>query len=143
MDTDIDSLDHASAPEYVLAFLTALKRTEKDRAIAEEELLHWERRVKLAQNRGEPQLKSFAAGRVAELREQAARLRNEEQALQRKVAVLRRKLAVLRERASFAVDADALLAQLRLAAGEADPLARELEEREARAALEALKRRQG
>ncbi len=143
MDTDIDSLDHASAREYVLAFLTALKQTEKDRGIAEEELLHWERRVKLADSRGEPQLKSFAAGRAAELREQAARLRGEEQVLQRRVAVLRQKLAVLRERASFAVDADALLVQLRLAAGEADPLARELEEQEAMAALEALKRRMG
>jgi phage shock protein A len=143
VDTDIDSLDHASAREYVLAFLTALKQTEKDRAIAEEELLHWERRVKLAENRGEPQLKSFAAGRAAELREQAARLRAEEQALRRKVAVLRQKLAVLRERASFAVDADALLAQLRLLAGEPGTLDLELKELEAQAALEALKRGQG
>jgi hypothetical protein len=59
------------------------------------------------------------------------------------MAVLRQKLAVLRERASFAVDADALLAQLRQLAGEPDPLARELEEQEARAALEELKRKQG
>jgi phage shock protein A len=143
VDTDIDSLDHASAREYVLDFLAALKRTERERAIAEEELVHWERRVKLAENRGEPQLKKLAAERAAALREQATRLRGEEQALRRKVAVLRQKLKALRERASFAVDADALLAQLRLLAGEADPLARKLEEQEAQAALEKIKRKLG
>jgi phage shock protein A len=141
VDTDIDSLDHASAREYVLSFLTALKRSEKERAIAEEELVHWVRRVRLAENRGEPQLKKLAAARAAELREQAARLAAEEQTLRRKIAVLKQKLAVLRERASFAVDADALLAQLRLLTGEADPLARELAEQQAQAALEEIKRK--
>jgi len=143
VDTDIDSLDHGSAREYVLAFLTALKQTERQRAIAEEELVHWERRVKLAGSRGEPQLKKVAAGRAAELREQAARLRDEEQGLRRKVDVLRQKLAVLRERASFAVDADDLLTQLRLLAGEPGTLDLELKDLEAQAALEALKRKQG
>jgi phage shock protein A len=143
VDTDIDSLDHGSAREYVLAFLTVLKQTERERAIAEEELLHWERRVKLAESRGEPQLQKLASGRAAELREQAARLAAEEQGLRRKVAVLRQKLAVLRERASFAVDADALLAQLRLLAGEPGSLDLELKDLEAQAALEALKRKQG
>lgn len=142
VDTDIDSLDYNSAREYVLSFLAALKRSEKERAIAEEELVHWERRVKMAESRGEPQLAKLAAARAAELREQVASLRGEEQTLRRKAAVLRQKLAALRERSSFAVDADALLAQLRLLAGEADPLARKLEEQEARAALEELKRKQ-
>ncbi len=118
MDADINSLDHGSAREYVLAFLTALKRSEKERAIAEEELVHWERRVRLAENRGEPQLKKVAAERAGELRELATRLAAEEQGLRRQVEVLRRKLVVLRERASFAVDADELLIQLRLLAGE-------------------------
>jgi len=141
LDTDIDSLDYGSAREYVLAFLTTLKQTERERAIAEEELVHWLHRVKLAENRGEPQLKKLAAERVAELRERATRLSAEEQVLRRKVAVLRQKLIVLRERASFAVDADALLAQLRLLAGEPGSLDLTLKELEAQAALEALKRK--
>jgi len=102
VDTDIDSLDHGSAREYVLAFLTALKQSEKERAIAEEEVVHWERRVRLAEK----------------LRELATRLSAEEQGLRRKIAVLRQKLSVVRERASFAVDAVELLAQLRQLAGE-------------------------
>jgi phage shock protein A len=142
VDTDIDSLDHGSAREYVLAFLTALKQSEKERAIAEEELVHWEGRVRLAENRGEPQLKKLAAERAGELRERAARLRGEEQLLRRKVAILRQKLAVLRERASFAVDAEELLTQLRLLAGEPGTLDLELKDLEAQAALEALKRKQ-
>ena len=55
MDTDIDSLDYGSAREYVLAFLTALKQAERERAVAEEELVHWLHRVKAADSRGEPQ----------------------------------------------------------------------------------------
>ena len=142
MDTDIASLDYGSAREYVLAFLTTLKQTERERAIAEEELVHWEHRVKLADNRGEPQLKKLAAGKAAELRERATHLAAEEQGLRRRVAVLRQKLLVLRERASFAVDADDLLSQLRLLAGEPGTLDLALKDLEAQAALEALKRKQ-
>jgi phage shock protein A len=118
VDADIDCLDQESAGEYVLAFLAALKRSEKERAIAEEELVHWEHRVRLAESRGEPQLRKAAAGQVGELRERATRLAAEEQGLRRKTAELRRKLASLGERASFAVDADRLLVQLRQEAGE-------------------------
>ena len=142
MDTDIDSLDYGSAREYVLAFLTALKQAERERAVAEEELVHWLRRVKAADSRGEPQLKKLAAARAAELREAATRFGAEEQVLRRKTAVLRKKLLVLRDKASFAVDADDLLAQLRLLAGEPGTLDQEMKELEARAALEALKRKQ-
>jgi len=142
VDTDIDSLDYGSAREYVLAFLTALKQAERERAVAEEELVHWLRRVKAADSRGEPQLKKLAAARAAELREAATRFGAEEQVLRRKTAVLRKKLLVLRDKASFAVDADDLLAQLRLLAGEPGTLDQEMKELEARAALEALKRKQ-
>ena len=37
-DTDIDSLNYEAAREYVVAFIAALKRTQKERAIAQEEL---------------------------------------------------------------------------------------------------------
>lgn len=143
MDTDIDSLDYGSAREYVLAFLTTHKQTQRERAIAEEELVQWEHRVKLAGSRGEPQLKKTAGQRAAELRERVARLIGEERELKRKVAVLKQKLQVLRLQASFAVDADALLAQLSLLAGEPDTLGRALKEQEAQAALEELKRKLG
>ena len=34
-DTDIDSLDYEAAREYVVAFIAAFKRTQKERAIAQ------------------------------------------------------------------------------------------------------------
>jgi len=143
VDTDIDSLDYGSAREYVLSFLVTLKQTQRQRAIAEEELFHWEHRVKLAESRGEPVLKKTAGERAAELRERTARLAGEERELKRKVAVLRQKLLILRGRASFAVDADALLAQLTMLAGEPGSLDQAMKEQEAQAALEELKRRLG
>jgi phage shock protein A len=143
VDTDIDSLDDGSAREYVLAFLAARKQTQRERAVAEEELGHWEHRVKLAGSRGEPLLKKTAEERVTELRQRTARLAGEERELGRKAAVLRQKLQVLRLRASFTVDADALLAQLRLVTGEPDPVERAAREQEAQAALDELKRNLG
>ena len=44
-DTDIDFMDFDSAREYVLAFITTLKKTQKQRAVAAEELEHWRGRV--------------------------------------------------------------------------------------------------
>ncbi|HUJ75810.1 MAG TPA: hypothetical protein VL359_13165, partial [bacterium] len=47
LDTDIDGLDPAQASEYVLAFITTLKRTEKALADAAEDAAVWTRRVTL------------------------------------------------------------------------------------------------
>jgi len=55
--------------------------------------------------------------------------------------VLKQKLQALRIRASLTVDADALLAQLSLLAGEEDTLKKSLKEQEARSALDELKRK--
>jgi len=140
-DTDIDFMDYEAAREYVLAFFAALKRTQKERAIAEEELAQWERRVRLAENRSEPILKKGAEQRVQELRGRTARLLEEEAAMRRKTDVLKEKLKRLQVRSSLSVDADALLAQLKMVTGEPDALAEALRDTEASQALEELKRR--
>jgi pyruvate/oxaloacetate carboxyltransferase len=44
-DTEIDFMDFEAAREYVLAFITTLKKTQKDRAICEEEKLDLKRKV--------------------------------------------------------------------------------------------------
>ncbi len=142
-DTDIDFLDQASAREYVLSYLAALRQTQKQRAIAEEELALWVHRVKVAENRGEPQLRKSAEQRAAEARAQVERMRAEERDLRRKASVLKEKLQVLRIRASLSVDADALLAQLQMLAGAPDRLSAELKEQEAQSALEELKKKHG
>jgi phage shock protein A len=140
-DTDIDSLDFPAAREYVLNFIISLKRTQKDRAMAEEELEQWERRVKLAASRGEPILKRSAEQRVTELKSRRGELLEEESRLRVKVDVLKEKLRALAVRSSLSVDADALLAQLSMVAGSRDPLKEQLAGEEATQALEELKRK--
>jgi hypothetical protein len=142
-DTDIDSLDYGAARDYVLAYLAALKQSQKQRAIAEEELAQWVHRVKLAENRGEPLLKRSAEERAGEARGRVERMRAEERELGRKAAVLKEKLQALRVRAGLGVDAEALLAQLQMLAGEPDRLEAELKEEEAQAALQKLKKKHG
>jgi hypothetical protein len=141
LDTDIDFMDLDSARQYVLAFITTLKSTQRERAVTEEELAMWQRRVKLAAGRSEQVLQKAAEDRVAELAAKQARLLGEEAQLKRKVDVLKEKLGMLRVRSSMTVDADALLAQLSMLAGEPDILKQGLKEQEARAALEELKRK--
>jgi phage shock protein A len=140
-DTDIDFLDFESAREYVLAFITTLKKTQKERAVTEEELSHWQGRVKLADSRGEPVLKRTAEQRVSELESRCHRLRQEELDLKLKVDVLKEKLNAVKMRSGLRVDTDALLAQLQTLAGEPDVLEETLRNTEAEQALQALKRK--
>jgi phage shock protein A len=136
-------MDFQGAREYVLAFITTLKKTQKQRAVAEEELEHWRGRVKLADSRGEPVLKRGAEQRVAELESQRQQLHQEELELKRKVDVLKEKLKATKIRSSLQVDADALLAQMQMLVGEPDRLSEDLRRTEADQALQALKRKMG
>jgi hypothetical protein len=150
-DTDIDFMDPAAAREYVLNYIISLKRTQKDRAVAEEELEQWQRRVRLADSRGEPILKKSAESQVAELSSRRQRLLDEERQLKAKVDVLKEKLRSLSIRSSLSVDTETLLAQLSVLVGEpapsggpaggGDTLSHRLKEEEATQALEELKRK--
>jgi len=136
-------MDFESAREYVLAFITTLKKTQKQRAVAEEQLEHWRGRIKLAENRGEPVLKRGAQQRVAELEANRQQLHQEELELKRKVDVLKEKLKATKIRSSLQVDADALLAQMQMLVGQPDNLKEQLRNTEADQALQALKKKMG
>ena len=140
-DTEIDFMDFESAREYVVAFITSLKKTQKQRAVAEEELEHWRGRIKLADSRGEPVLKRGAEQRVSELAAHCQQLLQEEVDLKRKVDVLKEKLKATKIRSSLRVDADALLAQMQMLVGEPDHLKDNLRKEEAEQALQALKQK--
>ena len=142
-DTDIDFMDFQSAREYVLAFITSLKKTQKQRAVAEQELDHWRSRVALADSRGEPVLKRSAQQRVAELEAHRQKLLQEELDLGRKVDILKEKLKTAKIRSSLRVDAEALLAQMQMLVGEPDSLSEKLRDTEAEQALKALKEKMG
>ncbi len=140
LDTDIDGLDPAQASQYVLAFLTTLKQTEKSLEAAREDTNTWTRRVTLARSRGDEGLAAQAQARLSDATAKQSRLETELADLKAKVAVLKDKLVRLRMTGGRLVDADLLLAQLQMAAGKKDELGNAMKEEAAKAALDELKK---
>jgi hypothetical protein len=138
LDTDIEGLDPRQAAEYVLAFLTTLKQTEKALAAAQEDANLWTRRVTLARSKGDEGLATQAQGRLSDATAKQAQLETD---LRAKVAVLKEKLTRLRMTGVKLVDADLLLAQLQMVVGDKDTLGDAMKKEEASAALDALKKK--
>jgi len=143
IDTDIQGLGPQEAADYVLAFITTLKQTEKAVGAAEEEVSVWTRRVALARSRGEEGLAAQAEARLTEATGRKATLDAELADLKAKVSVLKEKLARLRVTGGRLVDTDLLLAQLEMAAGKKDELSAAMKEEESKAALDELKKKMG
>ena len=141
LDTDLDGLGPKEASEYVLAFITTLKQTEKAIAAAEEDVALWTRRVALARSRGEESLAIQAEARRADAAGKKAALETELADLGAKVAVLKQKLTRIRMTGGKMVDADLLLAQLEMVVGQRDELSHAMKQEEAKAALDELKKK--
>ncbi len=141
LDTDIEGLDPKDAAEYVLAFITTLKKTETEISRVKEEAALWRRRASLALEKGEAELIVHAQRRLAELESKQGTLEGEEADLTRKVAILKKKLLQARSKLPRTVDTDLLLAQLKNLAGEKDKLSDSMKNEEANAALDELKRK--
>lgn len=143
LDTDLEGLGPKEAGEYVLAFVTTMKQTERDLARAEEEVATWTKRVALAESRGDAPLAEQAKARLAE-EERKKGLREAELAeLRMKVSILKEKLKKLRMMPARSVDTDLLLAQLEMVTGPKDTLSLSLKDEEAKAKLEELKKKMG
>ena len=143
IDTDIEGLGPKEASDYVLAFITTLKRTEKALAESKEEASLWTRRVALARSKGDEALTAQAEQRLAEAAGKNAALEAELADLKTKVAVLKDKLLRLRVTGARSVDTDLLLAQLEMVVGKKDDLGRIMKEEESKAALDELKKKMG
>ena len=141
LDTDLDGLDPQQAKEYVLAFITTLKKTEKALAAAAEETNTWTRRVTLARSAGEETLAAQAQARLSDATAKQAGLEAELADLRAKVVVLKEKLTMIRMKGVRLVDTDLLLAQLSLLVGPKDELAGAMKREEANAALDELKKK--
>jgi len=148
VDTDIDGLGPKDAYQYVLAFITTLKQTEKALANADQDVATWTRRVELATARGDATLAAAAQSRLAEVTARKTQIEGELADLRATVSVLKEKLK--RRIASAGadptgrlVDADLLLAQLEMVVGPKDELSSAMRHEEANAALEELKRKMG
>ncbi len=140
-DTDIEGLDPQDAAEYVLAFVTTLKKTEMDLASATEDVAKWTRRVALAAEKGEKELAGLARAKLAEVDGKKAALETELADLRLKVAILKEKLQRLRRRFQKSVDTDVLLAELEMLIGKKDTLADTFKAEEAGAKVEELKKK--
>ncbi len=143
LDTDLEGLDPKEAGEYVLAFVTTLKQTERDLARAAEEVATWTKRVALAESRGDAPLAAQAKARLAEEERKKALREAELAELRMKVSILKEKLKRLRMMPARSVDTDLLLAQLEMVTGKKDTLSLSLKEEEAKANLEELKKKMG
>ena len=141
LDTDIEGLDPKQAGEYVLAFLTTLKQTEKALVAAEEEEGLWTRRVALARSKGDEGLAAQAQSRLSDATAKREQLATELADLKAKVVVLKDKLTRLRMAGTRLVDADLLLAQLQMVTGPKDELSQTMKKEEAGAALDDLKKK--
>ncbi len=143
IDTDIEGLGPQEASDYVLAFITTLKRTEKALSASEEEVSLWTRRVALARSSGNEALAVQAEQRLTEETGKKAALEAELADLKAKVAVLKDKLVRLRMSGGRLVDTDLLLAQLEMVVGKKDDLSRLMKEEESKQALDELKKKMG
>jgi hypothetical protein len=143
IDTDIEGLGPQEASDYVLAFITTLKRTEKALSASEEEVSLWMRRVALARSSGNEALAVQAEQRLTEETGKKAALEAELADLKGKVAVLKDKLVRLRMSGGRMVDTDLLLAQLEMVVGKKDDLSRLMKEEESKQALDELKKKMG
>jgi phage shock protein A len=141
LDTDIDGLNPAQASEYVLAFITTVKQTERALAAAQEETNTWTRRVTLARSKGDEGLAAQAQARLSDTTAKQSRLESELAELKAKVAVLKDKLVRLRMTGGRLVDTDLLLAQLQMVVGQKDELGEAMKKEEANAALDELKKK--
>jgi hypothetical protein len=140
-DTDLTSFTAGEAREYVLAFVTTLKQTMRERARLAQQLELWQRRLALARDRGEAELIQAAETKVSEMTEQQRMLLDEEREIEVKVERLKSELRHLESASSRAVDAESLLEQLKEVAGEPDTTSEKIRELEAEGELEKLKRK--
>jgi hypothetical protein len=140
-DTDISGMEPEAAKEYVLAFITTLKTTQRQKQEALEEKKLWQERVRLAEQKQEALLAEKARGRVGEIQTKIDTLENEERELAPKVDVLKEQLLKLSRAPQMSVDAENLLAQLQMLVGEPDTLSQTFKDEAAKAELEKLKRK--
>lgn len=144
-DTDLTGLSLDEARDYVLAHITTLKQTKRQREQVDADIALWQERSRLAADRGAMDLSEKATAVVAQLTAKKTTLEGEERQLETTVTLLKenlRKRLVMGERL---VDTDRLLAELEMAVGEdkANELAtdRALNEAKAQAALDELKKK--
>lgn len=138
---DLSGMDMESAKEYVLAVIITLKQTIKRIETLSQEKQVWQSRVKLAEQKGAPEMRREAEKRVESLTEEIDKIKIEAEEYSKQADILKRQLSLLKIRTPSMDNLDMLLAQLSLLEEEPDKTAESFREFEAQAALEALKKK--
>ncbi len=138
-DTDLNGLDYQSAKEYVLLYITTLKKTDRETGKAISELRKWENRVKLASEKGKDDLREIAEHKAIEAKDRVRALNAERNELIVKVEHLKRNLLRVKADPQYSVDAEKLLAEFQMLMGEEDTTVKGLKELELDKSLDTLK----
>jgi len=142
---NLTGMKAAEAKEYIHAFITTLKLTEKEISTLEDEAVKWKGRIELARSKGMEDLVAEAEKEAEKINAKLSGLKEEELSLKERIDAMRRQLPGLAAR-ERSIDPDLLEQELLMALGKTEEEAktdkafRELEKNSAaESALEALK----
>jgi len=142
---NLTGMKAAEAKEYIHAFITTLKLTEKEINTLEDEAAKWKGRMELARSKGMEDLAAEAEKEAERINVKLSGLREEELSLKERIDAMRRQLPGLAAR-ERSIDPDLLEQELLMALGKTEEETktersfRELEKNNAaESALEALK----
>ncbi|MCD6123430.1 MAG: hypothetical protein J7K04_16480 [Spirochaetales bacterium] len=138
-ETDLKGFNPESAREYVLLYITTLKKTNAEIAKINTELKKWENRARLAEANNKLDLLEIARNKVMEIKDRLAVLNGEKAELKHKVSLLKQNLKKSKLSPQYSVDADSLLAEFQMLLGEEDTAAKELKNLEIENNLDTLK----
>ncbi len=116
-DTDIEGMDKKNLREYLYSLILARKKAEKEKEKLSQELKKWESRVKLAEERGELELKEQALLRLEELRRRITNTSAEFDEITREIEGIKKKLKDSIGKINYNVDTELLLEELNLLTG--------------------------
>lgn len=111
-ELDLEGLSLQEATSYVAKYLAAYKQSQQRRGQAEEEFGRWEKRVRLAHEKGETELAQAALARAEKAATEFKQARAEEKELGITCDLLKQRLERLARQPEFSVDAEALLAHM-------------------------------
>ena len=145
MPENLAGMNAATAKDYIFAFITTLKLTEKERLSLEAEAEKWKSRFELARSRNANDLASEAEKELGRINAKLLELTEEERSLKSNIENMRRQLPGLAAR-ERSIDPDLLEQELLAALGRTEEEAgterafQKLEkDKSADEALEALK----
>lgn len=117
---DLEGMSPQDARAYVMEYLAALKRTQRERDELSQEFSKWEQRVKTAAQHGREDLKEQAMNKCREIAEKHQRLAAEARDLDTDIQVLKKNLQKIERRPQHSVDANGLLQQIEQVTGPTD-----------------------